>query len=781
MTFSSPALTATLRALRGGTDVRIIAPALYDPRFARVLALAPGVHPIIGALGALAGGCPELLSPAMRQAPALSAAVASLIGTDAGDCVLPTWARVASTGWGVAHADALIDAVQRDRCPRWTAAALIGPCDASAALLIWTEDIARAVPCWGKATPDDPTAWMNHLASANRDRLVNALRASPNAAVACLPWLPEECAATICRQMVNARVSEALDIYADASPVARDRHTDALAALMQRADWYDLAALTRLAVATGMNDAWDAVLRLLPKSSDKAFDVVTKAVDVVTAAPWDMLRADVQRSILSAADADDVCAAIAFALGMRSDHPTITWETARAFFAAATPTIWDELTEKEKRIWLSRLNETNAHLAVRSLGIDPAFLTHAILNDSLIGAVSHHVRDDAAVVQTLLPISVRDLPLDAVPDVVAALPLPPDPVAFVQIACGERDMHPALRDWIMEHPTLQALAGATPLLHAAKRYGQRDGQSAALSRALAGWSWEETNALLAALPKDVRTTLLPDRDTLANTLAHPDRQDAFRQALDTIDSLPPAATLSALLALETLVHAIQTSTQRQAGKELARALRDHGRTFTAIVRALHDNVRSAILPRQDAPHIESELEDIAGVNPLVAYHLAYALRDFDPDVVIDVLTAAPPQETQRIWRLLPDALQCVVLGDINALAENVAAEGQADALAQMLLNWVGEDDPRLLLALRDCAGEPKYDPLMLLDKPHGRDEERWTRGIALFAQHPDAAAALLPLLRDDLRTALASDPTIAFASADLPSPRGLAPVRRRRR
>jgi hypothetical protein len=775
MTFSSPALTATLRALRGGTDVRIIAPALYDPRFARVLALAPNVHPIVGALGALADQAPDVIPPVVRDSSVLSATIASLIGTDAGDCVLPTWARVASTGWGVAHADALIDAVHDNRCPRWAAAALIGPCNASATLLIRTEDIARAVRRWGKATPDDPTAWMDTLEPAQRDRLMETLRASPDAAVACLPWLPEECAATICRQMVNARVSEALDIYADASPVARDRHTDALAALMQRAKRNDLAALTRLAVATGMNDAWDAVLRLLPKSSDKA-------VDVVTAAPWDMLRADVQRSILSAADADDVCAAIAFALGMRSDHPTITRETARAFFAAVTREVWTALPAETQHAWRAEIVSSDiAVLAVRSLGPDPAFLARAELNAALVAAVRRHIRDDRTQRHTLLPISVRDLPLDAVPDVVAALPLPPDPVAFVQIACGERDMHPALRDWIMEHPTLQALAGATPLLHAAKRYGQRDGQSAALSRALAGWSWEETNALLAALPKDVRTTLLPDRDTLANTLAHPDRQDAFRQALDTIDSLPPAATLSALLALETLVHAIQRSTQRQAGKELARALRDHGRTFTAIVRALHDNVRSAILPRRDAPHIESELEDIAGVNPLVAYHLAYALWDFSPDVVIDALTAAPPQETQRIWRLLPDALQCAVLGDINALAENVAAEGQADALAQMLLNWVGEDDPRLLLALRDCAGEPEYDPLMLVFKPRGRDEERWTRGIALFAQHPDAAAALLPLLRDDLRTALASDPTIAFASADLPSPRGLAPVRRRRR
>jgi len=192
---NSPALTATLHALHGEPDGPIVAPALGNLWFAPILALAPNVDPIIGALGALAGERPDLLAPDIRNSPTLSAAVASLIGTNAGNGVLPTWAKVAPAGWGASHAAALIDAVQRNRCASWAAAALIGSCDASAALPSHAYAIARAVRRWGRITPDDPTAWMNHLASVDRDRLVNALRESPDAAARCLPWLPEADAA----------------------------------------------------------------------------------------------------------------------------------------------------------------------------------------------------------------------------------------------------------------------------------------------------------------------------------------------------------------------------------------------------------------------------------------------------------------------------------------------------------------------------------------------------------------------------------------------------------
>ena len=149
----SPALIATLRALHGETDVHVVFAALGNPRFARVLALAPGVDSVISALGALAGERPDFLAPDIRTSPALSAAVASLIETDAGEHILPIWVEIAPAGWGATHAAALIDAVRVGCCRRWAAAALIGPCDASAALLSQTWDIAHAVQRWGRRHP----------------------------------------------------------------------------------------------------------------------------------------------------------------------------------------------------------------------------------------------------------------------------------------------------------------------------------------------------------------------------------------------------------------------------------------------------------------------------------------------------------------------------------------------------------------------------------------------------------------------------------------------------
>jgi uncharacterized membrane protein YeaQ/YmgE (transglycosylase-associated protein family) len=117
MHLGSPALAATLQALRGETDVHIVAPTFRDPWFARVLAFVPNVDPVVGALGALVSVLPNLLTPAECNSPALSAAVASLIGTEAGQCILPWWADVAPAGWGASHVTALIDAVRDNRCP----------------------------------------------------------------------------------------------------------------------------------------------------------------------------------------------------------------------------------------------------------------------------------------------------------------------------------------------------------------------------------------------------------------------------------------------------------------------------------------------------------------------------------------------------------------------------------------------------------------------------------------------------------------------------------------
>jgi uncharacterized membrane protein YeaQ/YmgE (transglycosylase-associated protein family) len=726
-----------------------------------VLALAPGVDPIIGALGALAGEVPDVLPPAVRDSPILSAAIASLIGTDAGKRVLPTWAAVAPAGWGASLAAALIDAVRTDRCPPWSAAALIGPTSDTAALLTMFEGIARAVRRWSLTTPNDPTAWMDALAPAERDRLLSTLRTHADAATRCLPWLPRPLAADIAEAISNMwEIRNALDAYTAASPVARALHADILAALIRRAGWDHLADLTRLAAASRMDAAWTAVAHLLR-------DAPNDAVRVVAAAPWDALHADVQATILSATDNDStsICAAIAFARGVRGDAPPITQATVRAFFAAVTPTVWDTLTEGTQRAWRDALSILDAHLAVRSLGPDPMFLAGATLDDDLIAAVHRHVRDAHAMRLTLFPIAVRYLPIADVPAIVAALPSPPDPVAFVQIVGRHRDMPLALRDWITAHPTPQALAGAITALRAASQSAASAARSAALAAAFAGWSSEEATAFLAALPDNTRAMLHPNADALASALAHPNQQDVFRQALAALAALPPSAALPAFHALDALAAASNLVQRRQAGEELARALRNHGNGFLALVDALADVPRTAILPQPRSAPRAVAVRAIAAADPLAAYRLAHALRKGKSDAVLNALMDAPFDTLTRIWRLLPETLQHAVLGDLDALLRDVAAPGRVDDLAQALQDW-GADAPLPLLALRMLIGD---------------SEERRAWGISALARRPDVAAALLPLMHADARMLLEHDVRIAIAGADLPPSRPSTPARRRRR
>jgi hypothetical protein len=770
----SPALAATLRALRGETDVHVVAPALDDIWCVRIPALAPGVDPVVGALGALAGGLPYFLTPDECASPALSTAIASLIGTNTGARILPWWAEVAPAGWGASHADALIDAVRHGRCGPWAAGALIGPTNDAAALLTCPDDIAHAVRRWGQATPNDPTAWMDDLASAERDRLVHALRTAPNNAAACWPWLPDAIAVDIIGRIDGRFLLSALAAYTAASSVVHVRHAAILSTLMQRAEPDDLDQQIRLAVATGMANAWAAIQRVLHNDP-------WNAVHVVAAAPWNDLHTDVQAAILSATRRSNICAAIACARGMRDQPPPITKKTARAFFAAVTPEVWTALPAETQQEWRRTLDGTETHLAVRSLGLDPIFLERARLNADMIAAVRRHAPNEETLRRTLLPMAVRDLPIVAdVSDVVAALPAPPDPVVFVQIAGGSPTMPPALRAWITAHPIAQTAAAAVTVLRVGRRFGvdRVDTRCAALARAFAGWSSEEATALLTALPKDARAALRPSANALANALAHPDRRDAFRQALDTITALSPSVAIPARHALKELAKALAKTSKRskdilqqlfqqRAGEELARALRNHGRIFADIVGALNDDARLAVLPRLDYLHDEAALVPLAVADPLVAHRLAHALWAGDmPAAMLDALMAEPLDETPRRWRLLPDTIRSAILGDRDALLRDVAAPGHADALAKMLQNWKANDS-LTLLALR-----------MLGDD----DKNRRARGTAILAQQPDMAASLLPLLHDDVRTALESVPTIAVAGADLPLDQSKTPalVRRRR-
>ena len=212
----------------------------------------------------------------------------SLIGTEAGNDILKAWADVAPVGWGESHAAALIDAVRVGRCSCGAAAALIGSTNDTVALLHKSWDIALAIRCWGQATPDVPTAWMTTLTQADRDRLLNVLSAANiNIADQCLPWLPKANASDIAHRIERTYLDFALDAYAAASSIARTRHADVLSTLMQHSEPSDLAALTRLAVASGIDAAWTTVVQILHEHPDVARHVVA-------AAPWDDVPGDVQ-------------------------------------------------------------------------------------------------------------------------------------------------------------------------------------------------------------------------------------------------------------------------------------------------------------------------------------------------------------------------------------------------------------------------------------------------------------------------------------------------------
>jgi len=628
------------------------------------------------------------------------------------------------------------------------------------------------------AGDEDPTAWVDRLEETQRKRLLGTLCADLAAAASCLPWLPEANADDVANNVVTnikhpnraadlppkltpyvAALSLALNAYAAASPVARIRHAAILSALIQHAKPHNLAALTRLAVDSGMDAAWAAVVQVLRANP-------WSAVHVVAATPWNDLHVDVQTTMLSAADHNNVCAAIAYARGVRDQSPPTTGMTARAFFAAVTPEVWTALPMEKKRTWHDELDMLDASLAVRSLGLDPIFLEHARLNADMIAAVRRHAPNEETLRWTLLPMAVRDLPIVAdVSDVVAALPAPPDPVAFVQIACAEQwEIPPALRDWIVTHPAPHACRTAVMVLRAVHDYDPI-ARCTALMHALAGWSAEEINALLTALPKNACAVLHFNTNVLANAPAHPDRQDTFRQALDALDALPPSVAIPARHALGALAQTAWQLGRRYAGEIPATVLRSHGRIFADIVGALADAVRSAVLPGWDDPHVESALDHLAAADPLVAHYLSHALHANDSIAAYNALTAASLEETRRIWQSLPNALQQSVLGDRDALLTDAAAPGRVDDLAQALHERSGDDGLLPLLALR-----------MLIDD----DKAQRARGAALLVQWINLAISLLPLLRDDLRVWLETDPRIAVACADLPPPHPSKPVRRQR-
>jgi len=744
MPFPSLALSAAIRVLRGELDLDAARPALGDVRLARIIALAPDVHAVVRAVAALCGGCPSLLDPAMIDDPALHDALVRLIGSREGTNALWTWAQIAPAGWGESHAAAILAAVRNGTCAYAAAAALIGPCDQAAALVITPGDIAFAIRRWGCRITHDPTWWIGRLSASAWRATHAALHRDVRDVARCLPWLPRD--EEITRLLAPSSCAYVMQAFAAASDPARRTWADAIGAVVRAAPEDAIGDLARLAAATSRSDAWDAVLRLIATSPDAARHVVM-------ATPWDVLPDDVQRVMVTHATQSAACAAIAHARG--SAPPPPTTDECCAFFAALDPDVWATLDAPMRRAWCMALSERggrNAWLAVRSLGPRPDLLALAnVVDDEIVAAVRGHEHEESSLRDALFPLALRDLFLSDAYDVMAALPrVPRDPTAFVMIAGGV-DARACPR----RAATPADLAACVTVQRVASGASTIDDRCDALTEALRQRTWDDVHALMDALPDSVRMQVLPDRDALSGALSRPRRRAALCRALDDLAALPPESSLVARYALSSLAATDDPYERRLWGYEIARALHAHGRLFASLFDALDAPFRAAILPPPAGAALATALRRGTGVDPPSVVRLAHALHMQSWKEVVRALLMAPSEaDACALIMALPRSLRAAWADVAADWASSLAAVEQRDAVRRLCCT-VAASDPVALLALMALASD---------------DPDDHAHGMHMLSRRIGTARVVLPLLRQDVRRDVCMCDALHLAIADMDIP-----------
>ena len=692
MVVPPPELIAAMRAMCGESDLNAVRPALGNWGLARMIALAPDAHPLVRVVAALYSGLSETLDPQTVADPTLHGVIRDMIGTPDACMVLGPWSHVAPDGWGRAHAAALMTSVLTRTCNPGAAAALIGPCDASSALLHDPGDIAFAIRRWGRSIPDDPTAWTEALGAAERERLCARMRSDPSAFASCLPWLPPSAAIHALENGVGTH-GAALSAFADASSVARARHAAILQRLVDHAEPKHLGALTRLACAMGAPHVWRRVQTLIRASPDDARRVVA-------AAPWDDLPEAVHAAILKRANRSSVCAAVCAARGQRdSAAMDITQETAVAFFAALDPRVWDALDVATQQRLRHTLDPGHAHLAVRALGLRPEILARALLDSDLVHAAWVHARDAATLRAALFPIALRDGLHDHAHALIAALPTtPPNPGAFFCVAGGGGDPRVIARaDAMLRRPadlaaavTLQRCADAASTLHAA---------CTALADLLHGRSHDDVAPILALLTDDARAALMPDDAALARRLAHPDRLDTLRQALARLAALPPEVAIPVRFTLNQWAQREESDVVPDIASDTAAAvafaLRDHGDVLLVIADALADDRRAVLLPLTEDAALANALRAMMRDHPPTAQRLAHAIRTQDRRAALAALLAAAPAHADAVWSALAETDRCSIVDEVRAETQEWTSLAERDPIAALALAALHADDADL--------------------------------------------------------------------------------------
>ena len=672
MPVSSAAMDAAVRAIGGESDLDAVRPALGDNLLAHVIAFAPDAHPLMRMLAALSSRLPALLDRPTIADPALHAAMTRLIGTREGRAALRSWAEMSPAGWGASRAAALIDAVQQGMGHPGVAAALIGACDASAALLSDPDEAAFALRRWGQANAAAPTAWMGALAPAERDRLIATVRRDSFSAASCLPWLPPDIACQM--QIADDVLGDALTAFAAASPTARAQHAAVLRRLVDRAQPKHLAALTRLACAMREEDVWRRVQMLVQESPDDARRVVA-------AAPWDALPTHVHAAILERADTSDVCAAITAARGKHA-RASISWKSAAAFFAALFPAVWDALDAAAQRRWRRALQGRHGHLAVRALGLHPEILAWTEISPALVRAVQRHARDAATLRAALLPVALRAVDLDRAYALLSAMPtMPSDPGVFFCIADGGDDVGiiASVRD-TLRSPADLALA---IVLRRSGDVGMAIRPCCdAIQHALRERTWDDLTAMTPILDADDRAALMPDDAALARRLAYPEHRAALHQALARLAALPPAVSVSTHVALKRW----KPWNAIDAAAAVADALHAHGDVFLALADAITNaDLRQALLPLPEDAAQANALRELARDDPPTAQRLAHALRGRLWRDALARLLHAPPHHAVAVWQALSDDMRQEIVAVVSAETSDADPPAIRDPIAALAL------------------------------------------------------------------------------------------------
>jgi len=738
MTARSAIQDAAICALHGSSDWDAVRPVFGDPFLSSAVALCDAADPVVRAIAALSGGLPGMLSDGDRNAPAVHRAIQRLIGAADGDRALWSWSKIAPGDWGADCRAALRAAVGQGSA---VAAAFLPPDDDVAAVLIHCADIVRVICRWGRMNPAHPTWWMEHLSAATKDRLLAELRRSDVWFAECTPWLPPE---ESC-DLTSVAAGVGIEAFAAAPAVVRVRQRARLNDLIGRATSQELGSLVTLARTMRSGALWRRIRRLLHESPDDAFHVVI-------ASPWRDLPCGVRADIQHLSERSWVCRVITAAQGLAPDtsdvirpRSTMTGEIPKAFFGALDPAVWDRLPNDDRSLWLDALG-IYEWLAVRSLGLRTEVLARGSADSRFIEAARRHVAHDAQLRRALFPVALRSLRLHDAHALIAALPVPDDPLTFFSIASGRRSVAPIDRAWAAVVSSSRDLATAVVMQRAVAGETDLDERCSALAHAIHGSTWPVIRSLLGLLPGDERELLAPDVRFLALTLAKPARYDVVRNVLHRLANEPPHIAVPAFHALTAQEWKVEAWGKeyhhRIAADATARMLHAHGDWFLTLAESLVDDVARALLPLPTHPLLATAIRRLARDHPVAAHRFAHAMHEHALHDALDIVRDVSSAHASAIIH--------AALADAQARLPDIAEEGCRDDLMAAWQRMV-DLHPEGALALAALA----------LDMPSDHPQY-----AALLAARPEIARMVVRLLRAGFRDRIMND-ALRIVVADL--------------